>query len=1127
MFVEFPVSGLNRLFNRSPSSATLNRDHASIESVSEEVYTRNLLYPTLEALQTTQPHAPFSRTDSSLDPPPLNTFNDWCELGIDEKDIRVLIAQDGNAISQQPRVLYNSTPPLSSPRFSVPQNKTKNAQSRLAPVDQPRSNPTHKDQLTSDLTPSHWPALADQPPARVLDRDEQLGAFDTSRFRKDAHQQGTNDVETSQMKATREEREQLDTLLGCMFGSSGLPLVSSTKIHVNPIVSTNQAREAMSIPALHEIGPRRSSPKKRTPLYRSITSEGSTLSNGLPTPTNSHVGSGSSCAPSILVTRVFAVESPVSSAMESETHSRNGLEDLETMLPQPQAEKVKQIKVPQYAVSLVIQMPLVLQLDHRSLPRSNRSTAESSEDSHISTVSPTADYGASASHVDVERITAHWHILIRALSSLERIARAQIHRLLLKVDRPQVSTYNPTSSNTIMWQKKPRQSSQRIIQLPHLALQENAEITNAAAIARYRVSYALKINRVVCGQNRWGVWKNETRCINERANDKDHNFFLFNLLTAFLGNHTEWLEELGAEWTGRNRVQQEIDEAQPIHRRTVVISTNKFAARRLLFILSAFLPSTNTASYNDKFNRPFSSRSSSGFSQSPPYGVPLSREISLRRKINRKQRDQRSHRQVHTHERSVSFSATDSTHDDDQLLKLIGHHRRTSDTRSVRSLALPIPLGVEATRKGSISTISTPMPHSAVPIPHFSGFISDKAGTSAVPRPGSSGSLASLSLRRTLSRSDSSGGVLIPESPTTSRWGSILSGFWSSRRASSTEGTENFASPTNGFAILGMPNSTSPRSPSKLARMVEEAAHRPSITGESDQDTLQGPPSPGTITEATPARDIPERQNPEDFPLKLSIDVNDGVVDIELPSTGSYASSLASSVDSPQMVNTTSSSFNDHSSLYGRTSTHSSLPSEHTSTIDVAGYLRHYHPDFTLQAVQPYNRLKEDVKRSMQDEHIPLSNLSNEFTDVCTTLLADTCAFTVTRLNLRRNRHGEELFTEEPVMDLDPTLTDVVERFIADRPQSRDHSPSHKPEQGASNVRHSQANSGPELPRVEHKGGEEILLALGAIAKSVAREYESYEQGHDINPGERKAGARVDSSLREGVRTWLRERSHT
>lgn len=1137
MFMELPVSGLHRLFHTNPSSSTSARDQVPLESVTEEVHTRDLLYPALEALLQTQQHAPLPQVDPASLSTITNTFDEWIDLSIESGDIRVLVAQDGNAINQQSRVLYDSQPTRPDSRPASPRDPSSyglesSKTHKHGPKAPPRSADVDLARRDHDTHSGNLPriphTLGGIPP-QSLPTYERSKTHTGLRPRKDHMQPILDNVETLHAIMARESREETNAFLECMFGFTGLPLVSSTKIHVDPCTSTSLAWKAGGIPRSSDSNSHRLSATKRILLNQSMTSEGLQRLSGSQVSTGILSSTTDTIAPTMLITRIFSVEKPSSVSVESPGFAARDDHIRDTALQQQQDEKVKPVKIPRFAVSLVLHVPRSRKGLQTSSSMRKTSINGSFEDSHLSAIRPADDLDAT--EYDIERITAHWNVLTRVLSSLETAARKEIQVLLTKTDQPDPLQLTATFVTNLLrsparpQQKEPKQPSQRVIHLLDHALQHSNDVATVSRMASLRISHALDIRRAATGQGRWGVWREEARWVGQWANGREQNFFLFNLLTAFLGNHTDWLNYLRHEIGVQKRAQHGSEEAHPIRRRTVVVSADRMAARRLIFLLSMFLPGTSLMSHHGGPDRPFLSRSSSGLSQSPPFGVPLSRELSLRRKINRRPKGQKTDRPLHMHERSISFSTPDLPTDDDQQDSLPRHARRSSDAYSIKSLALPIPLGYNSTRKSSITTDSTPVPRSDIPVAHFSGFSYDKPGTAAVPRPGSSGSLASLSLRRTLSRSDSSGAVFSPDSPTTSRWGSMLSSFWSARRGSSTEGTDGMASPNDGFGISGIPHSTSPRSPSKLARMAEEASHSPSIADTSDQDTSQGLPSPGTITEATPAKDIPERPKPEEFPLNLSIDTNDGVVDIDLPATRSCPSSYTSSVDSQQVANTASSSFNDHSSLYGRASTHTSSLCENSASIDVAGYIRRYHQDFALQAVRPYKSLREEIKQAMRDESTPSALKAHEWIDVCTTLIADTTDFSVTRLSLRR-KHGsnstEEQFTEEPVMDFDPTLTDAVERILAPNGQSsNDRSPASSPSRPSSKPRHAPGTSSP-VPRSECKSI--IVGALEEVARSVAAEYAQEGKGKHISTAHDRASL-VDSTLREGVRKSLSERT--
>ena len=1164
MFLELPISGLHRLFNTVPSSSHLSRERASLESLTEENHTYELLYPDYEALLDPQHKIyPLSQPDPTSVASATGGYDDWGDLDIQSsRDVRLLIAQDGNALSQQPRVLFDSHPPA-SPR---PPSGAGSSNGR-AKADMSNEKPDPKEGGQTPRAPGKISNSAKDLKSSAASHgspsspeSDTRSAFWSSQNRRNGIRSSVIEEESTHARFSREGREEVDALLGCMFGQTGLPLVSSTKLHMDPPRSM-ASRDNHPLSKSPDPVASRLFPKKRTPLTRSMTAEDfqnspitSNENEDTRHPTQHMKG------PSILITRLFSVDFPVSSVAK-EKNDKDGFEIAD--------EKAKQIKVPKYGVAILIQLPMAKRQNIPSATQFQqriRLGTSHEESGHLVAVRDKLIHDASYSDdddstiidQDVERIVAHWSVLTRVVALFEAVARSEIIKRLHDLSghdlavAPGAKLKPPNLQKTSTLQKKHKQPSQRTIQLPSQALQDSIIISKSASEIGQRVASALKTRRVITGQGRWGVWREEARWVGRWAGSKEQNFFLFNLLTAFLGNHTEWLESLRTNWSEYRRVEKTPRESDLIKHRTVVVSADKMASRRLVFLLSAFLPRSYVLSHPEASGRPLSSRSSTGLSRSPPAGVPIPRERSLRRTINRKPRGNRNGSPIHLHERSISFNTQYPSADEDVNVtsnqRVFGHSRRTSDTRSIKSLALPIPTSDANTRKSSVTTISTFIPDS-VPVPHFASPPTGTGGTTAAPRPGSSGSLASLSLRRTLSRSESNAESPSPDSPSASRWGSMLSGFWSTRRGSSTDRSDPMGSPREGLGISGLPYSSSP---GKLAKMITDLdVQSVTVCPDNDHETVHGTPSPDTIIEgviadhhgATAARDIPERAQVEEFPMKLSIDTNDGVLDIGLlPTADSCSSSIESSMSSPKAPKSAASSFNDHSSIYGRTShnKHPSLPTASPPAADVAGYLKSFHPDFALQAVCPYKNLKEEIKASMHAEATSDAIPTALGDEVCTTLIADTTTFTITRLTLCRQptesatgvvsegRSESDAIIEEPLMDLDPTLIAAVERVIAhSQPSSVTHSRTSSPTRHPS--KHDGRTHETSTPQVEVSRSECQALVIGAleqVAKSVTAEQQSWK-GRElgINGPDRGKNTALepDSTLREGVRRWLNE----
>ena len=1223
MFMELPVSGLHRLFHSTPPSAAPNspRSHAPLESVTEEAHTFNLLFPELSALRQAQGHTyPLQHTDPSSAALAANSPDDRGGLDIrSPRDVRIIIAQDGNVLSQQPRILYDSQPPplLPAARQGTVSEAVKagDEQEEFRQADLMRRDSAGRDarpptkkwhsrssslvQTPQSQSPTTSPSLPRSP-------EIPQGAFSNPRLQRSATRPATSEGETTQGRLVRESREETEALLGCMFGSTGLPLVSSTKLHIKPPGSSDVTYGGDFISTTPDPANARIFAKRRTPLKRSTTAEDlyNLSSSSIAEQANQHTLRPGST--SILITRLFSVDSISTSLSEHTSTTSNPTSNINSKAEENQnakcvasltkTEKGKQLKIPTYAVAVVLQLPHTPQrpVVPSLKPDSSNAWQFDSSNQHMSRADafPWDDPLESLTYLNsaernLEHVIMHWNILTRAISSLEVVARSRIFDLLSKVSEQtskpfhkapiEVISNGAGKSHTNLKLKKPKQPSQRTVQLQSSALQQRDEIHLEASATGERVALALKIRRVVAGQGRWGMWREEARWVGRWAGGREQNFFFFNLLTAFLGCHTEWLDSLGPSWY-RSRHSQllrgSLREISTIQHRTVIVSTDKMASRRLIFLLAAFLPSIHVYQSHDGTSRPASSLPITGYSQSPPSGVSMLRQQSLRRSINKKSRGSRAGNNVRSHERSVSFTGQDFGSGDSRIQQ---HSRRTSDTRSIKTLPLPIAPDGAMTRKSSTTTTATAVPDPAVPVPHFSSYSKEPwMGTSAEPRPGSSGSLASLSLKHTLSRSESNDrGQTTSGSQSSRGWGSVISGFWSVRRNSSTDDSDAVASSQEGLGISGVPKDfrdsrSAGRSAGKLARMVEEVeASKARGTAGGNVPTPEDLPSATTLVgspenitgyqssdqSTTPAKNIPQRPKPEHFPVKLSVDESDGVVDVDIPMTNSYSSSFTSSLSSPKGSHTAASSLNDRSSLHTRPPTHKSSSRGSEPAIDVAGWLKKYHQDFALQAVRPYDALKEDIKGSMRAEPyqpppptIPPEEdgtPSYEWTDICTTLIADTTNYSVTRLCLQRRavrkpstsspedavpEEAIERIHETHIMDLDSTLIDAVERVLAQsghssRAPSRAPSPSrfnaHNANHHGDLSRVSETSPSLEVPRSECR--KMVLGALEQVAMSVSAELEQGRNGG--NEKERRRGVKIegmpDSSLREGVRRWL------
>ncbi|CAD6579697.1 MAG: hypothetical protein ASARMPRED_009223 [Alectoria sarmentosa] len=1196
MFLQSSVSGLRQLFSNAPSPHS-PRGQRHLESVTEEAHTYDLLYPEGETLRQGQHYAyPLRQGDPLSAAAVASSSDDRGGLDIQSpRDVRIIIAQDANALSSQPRVLYDSHPPPPIPqaRNSTFPDASKNGHRKGGSfTGGGRSNDNTKESHTASHNRqssfSHTAqSLFTSPTSPLSPVGEFGGIFSNAGRRNNTPRPATSDGETTQSKIAREGREETEAMLDCMFGATGFPSISSTKLHIGPPKALDAENDKSPNSAAKDLSLPGAFPKRRTPLTRSTTAADlqslSTTAESRdadlqpPRPTSS----------SILMTRIFCLD-PLESA-----HTIQGPDELaRSVRDQPRHDsdhaaaqsktKAKQLKTPTYAVAVLLQMPVHRQrpptpsMQHFSPQRSNLKGFTAINTQLWPRESAQINGIPVDSNRDIEYVIAHWIILIRALSSLEIVARCKISDGLVRQEVPYLNLLFTEHSKAAdpgsgTKQKMPKPPTQRTLQLPAGALQQCSVVQNFTDVIGSRIALALKTRRAIAGQPRWGIWREEARLVGMCVGGRDQNFFLFNLLTAFLGSHTEWLQSLGPSRYRRRHAKHSNDvnsEVSAIQHRTVIVSQDKMTARRLIFLLSAFLPGNHRKLTSDGPNQSDASWSTVGYSQSPPSGILMQRRQSLRRTMNRRNGENRDAFNATPHARSVSFSGSDAAPGDDVVLEgpSIQHRsRRTSDARSIRSAALPISSNASMTRKSSTTTTATVIPEpvidpTVIPATHFSNHSTDsRIDNAPEPRPESSGTFASLSLRRTLSRSESNEhGNASSDSQSGSRWGSMISGFWSGRRASSTEDSDLLASSEEGLGISGVPKELRGRqSMNKLAQMVEEV----DMNGEAQrliQSNTATPPSPASARrphftsqaadETSPPKNIPERLETDRSPLKLSIDEDDGVVDVDLAPHVSFPSSFASIMSSPMAVPTAASSFNDRQSLHARSPVHDTPHRGAESAVDVVGWLRRYHQDFALQAVRPYDTLKEDVKRSMRTEPTPaattattseVGDTASEWTEICTTLIADTTNFTVTRLRLRRKdatsphhqanallensstgNPSEEEIIDEPIMDMDPTLIDAVERVLAQSGQS-----SRAVSRPPSPSRNTPSDEKPvlEVPRSECR--KMVLGALEQVAKSVSAELSSGSRV-EKNVGRSHRGREnlpTDSTLREGVRKWLNE----
>lgn len=310
-------------------------------------------------------------------------------------------------------------------------------------------------------------------------------------------------------------------------------------------------------------------------------------------------------------------------------------------------------------------------------------------------------------------------------------------------------------------------------------------------------------------------------------------------------------------------------------------------------------------------------------------------------------------------------------------------------------------------------------------------------------------------------------------------------------------------------------------------------------------------------------------------PVKTTINPDDGIIDIEVPFPD-FMSSFETAVSSPS-----SSGYLSNPGLSGlesfeqacRVAVDGDLP------MNVAGWLQSYHPDFIVQTIPPQNDLIEQIKSSLRAEPTPFTHYhldahQERWVDVSSALIADTTTFTIKRIRYRRlvkpkvpgdrstpmlstsvntmnsslvtplaspsEKQVQEEFVEEPIVTLDDTLIEAVERVIA---QSSDVSKesstcssrstskrrtsisgSAELEDDARTTRlHIQPPTGTAqvVPRAQCK--TVVLSALETIAREVVHtmEDEEHDYRHIQDPERNRHVREKESVLRQAVRSWV------
>ena len=322
-----------------------------------------------------------------------------------------------------------------------------------------------------------------------------------------------------------------------------------------------------------------------------------------------------------------------------------------------------------------------------------------------------------------------------------------------------------------------------------------------------------------------------------------------------------------------------------------------------------------------------------------------------------------------------------------------------------------------------------------------------------------------------------------------------------------------------------------------------------------ETESLRGGPQGSQKIERTP-----DPTGAFESPVKTTINADDGVIDVDVPFPD-YLTSFETAVSSPSSSGYLSTpgfpSALEAFEQACRMSMDGDMP------MNVAGWLQRYHSDFVLQAIPESQDLKEQIKASLRAEPTPVtgSNLESyreRWVDVSCALIADTTNFSISLIRYRRlvkpkpivdrntpllsgsvNSHHsaaltpslspyerciEEEFQEEPIVTLDETLIEAVERVVAQGADiSKDNSAASSRSVSQRRASISDSTESEDLPHLpvppqEVPRGEcktVVLSALEEIVREVIQKKDHPRGGNGRGPRAK------ESVLKDAVRMWI------
>lgn len=479
---------LGRLLSSASSTTSSpagTRPSTAVGLEGEDLYTRTLLYPDSSLLSHSHSLSGsgyISASSISIDGEHIDI--DGC------RDVRVLIAQDGTGTDGKV-VVYDSKPDTSiATQHSSPPNY---------------SSPFTSFEDGAPLSPGL------------------CGGF--SRRRR-------SPIPYNSVFSAGGPKDEWRMMTDCMFGAVSLAYKGpSTKLHILP--SLAQDEKSGSSTLLSDSRSR----AKGIPHHGFSQQHSNSFG---------HHTSSSKDRKSVLVTRLFSVGIPTSPSRgvmspgpqertptpASSLGSTGGF-PFPPMTPQGgyPCKPIKPAKTPMYGIGLVISLPQssssntikrcpncwALQYDFDTRQPSNGyfccDVAAASVDDEYRTDTVMVESGSESGIADdqMELITKHWDVITRALADLQAFAQLKI------VDNLLVTGIISPSLAQLGYKYRNR------VELRPGALMYDEALRLEVERLKWRIVSGIKIPRVVTGQGRWGVWRDEARWLNKRFGGKEQN----------------------------------------------------------------------------------------------------------------------------------------------------------------------------------------------------------------------------------------------------------------------------------------------------------------------------------------------------------------------------------------------------------------------------------------------------------------------------------------------------------------------------------------------------------------------------------------------------------------------------